>query len=135
MMNLSKITGDQLNAFSQNIQLNGFSTVWLHLCLVKVIDWLNTFSQNIHLNSLSPVWLSLCAVKWPDWLNTSSQNKHLKGFARILLSLCVVKWADRINNFSQIDIHLAWIIHAGSNLLSLQIDILMMDSLTLYNIS
>ena len=98
---------------------------------IYVLLKLNPFSQNIYLNGLFPVWLSLCAVKWPDWLNTSSQNKHLKGFARILLSLCVVKWADRINNFSQIDIHLAWIIHAGSNLLSLQMDILIIPLLSI----
>ena len=42
--------------------MNCFSPVWFSFCFVKLEDWLNAFSQNIHFNGFSFVWLHLCVL-------------------------------------------------------------------------
>ena len=88
-------------AFSQKLYLNGFSPVWLCLCLVREIDWLNAFSQNIHWKGFSPVWLHLCIAKLEDVLNAFSQIIHLGAFSPVWLHSCLIKWKDCLNFFSQ----------------------------------
>ena len=48
---------------------NGFSPVWMRLCLVNLLDSANSFRQMGHWNGFSPLCMRLCAVKLDRLLN------------------------------------------------------------------
>ena len=67
---------DDLNDFWQKEHWNGFSPVWLRVCLVKSPNWVNAFWQMEHWNSFSPVCMHVCIVKLPNWVNAFWQKQH-----------------------------------------------------------
>ena len=49
--------------FSHFKQLNGFSSVWILLCVFKLCEHLNFFSHFKHLNGFSSAWILPCVFK------------------------------------------------------------------------
>ena len=111
-----------LNVLPQSKQLNGFSPLWIILCLfsswvrrksfttLRATKWflscmnphmwkifLNLLPHSEQLNSFSPVWLLICTVRLPFMLNLFPHSEQLNGFSPVWILICTVRLPFLLN--------------------------------------
>ena len=73
----------------QNLQLWGFSPVWVKLWVLVFPELLKPFPQLSHLYSFSPVCISKCCFKFELSVNPSPQYVQQKGLSPVSVSKCL----------------------------------------------
>ena len=73
----------------QNLQLWGFSSVWVKLLVLMFPELLKPFPQLSHLYSFSPVCISKCCFKFELSVNPSPQYVQQKGLSPVSVSKCL----------------------------------------------
>lgn len=57
------------------------ASVWLCMCVFRLVLWLNVRAHMGHLYSGSSEWVALCTANVRDWQKPFPQMEHLNGFS------------------------------------------------------
>ena len=90
-------------------QRNGFSPVWVLLCIFKMPPSENDLVHWPQGNGFSPVWVLLCFFKLPPsdnyLVHWSQQNLHIINLRKLLRTLITKKW---FHSFVLLQIAIFW---------------------------
>ena len=98
---------DVLSYFVQKEYWNGFSQLWLCLCVLK---WSDAFWYREHWKRFSKLFWHLCLVKSLDLVNTFWQHMHWNGF----LELGALEWLSLFMRTRYSTRHRQWILTKGA---------------------
>ena len=90
------------NDLVQTVQENGFSPVWVLLCITKCAGFLNALSHFWHLYCLWLLWMDWWLKRWLDLLKLFSQTLQEYGLAPEWITLWQIRSLLSRNVFWQI---------------------------------
>ena len=82
-------------------QVNGFSSVWILSCFLRLLDCLNDLSHFEQLNGFSPVWILSWVFKWLDTPNFLSHFEQLNGLSPVWILSWLFKRTAWLNDLSR----------------------------------